>query len=76
MNDPLKDKIFEALVLGGTVGCWGTWSESYTGDGLSYGPDGGLQYWDDNSSPMHHIRPFESGTNIDAMMKYMNLHAH
>ena len=73
LNDPLKDCIFDSLIWGGTVGCWGTWSESYTGDGLSYGPEGGTQYWEKNESPIHNLRPFESGTNLDAIVKYLNI---
>lgn len=72
MNDPLKDRIFDALIFGGPVGCWGNWSESYTSDGLSYGPKGGQQYWDAHS-PVHNLRAFECGTNLEALIKYLNL---
>jgi len=73
LDDPLKDSIYDSLLFGGTVGCWGMWSESYTADGVSYGPSGGLQYWDTQSSPMHNMRPFESGTNLDAIINYLKL---
>jgi len=72
MNDPYKDYIFNSLILGGTVGCWGDWSESYTADGLSYGENGGQQYWDDHSK-VHNLRAFENGTNLDAILRYLNL---
>jgi hypothetical protein len=72
MNDHYKDYIFDSLIFGGTVGCWGDWSESYTADGLSYGENGGQQYWDDHSK-VHNLRAFENGTNLDAILRYLNL---
>jgi len=72
LNDPMKDRIFNSLIFGGTMGCWGNWSESYTGDGLSYGENGGQQYWDDHSK-VHNLRAFENGTNLDAVIRYLNL---
>jgi hypothetical protein len=72
LNDPMKDLIFDSMIFGGTMGCWGTWSESYTGDGLSYGASGGHQYWEDNST-VHNLRAFENGTNLDAILRYLKI---
>ena len=72
LNDPMKDRIFNTLIFGGTMSCWGDWAESYTGDGLSYGEFGGQQYWDDHSK-VHNLRAFENGTNLDAILRYLNL---
>lgn len=72
LNDPMKDKIFNSLIFGGTMSCWGDWAESYTGDGLSYGESGGQQYWDDHSK-VHNLRAFENGTNLDAILRYLEL---
>ena len=72
LNDPYKDYIFNSLLWGGTVGCWGNWGESYTGDGLSYGQNGGQQYWGGHSQ-VNNLRAFENGTNLDAILRYLNL---
>lgn len=67
INDPMKDKVYEVLIDGGTAGCWGTWSEAYHSDGLSYGP---VDTWDNR---IHNLRPFETGANIDAILRYWNI---
>lgn len=65
INDPMKDQIYDTLINSGITGCWGTWSEAYHGDGLSYS-----ETWDNR---IHNLRPFESGINIDAILKYWGL---
>jgi len=70
INDPEKDKIFDSLIHGGSVGCWGMWAEAYTGDGVFYGTNGGMKTWDNR---IHTMRPMESGINVDAILRYLNL---
>lgn len=64
LDDPARDQVYHTLVNGPTVGCWGLWSEAYYDDGTPYGYG---QTWDDRP---HSLRPFESGTNIEAIIKY------
>lgn len=67
LNDPLKDVVYDRLINGGTVGCWGMWGEAYFDDGMPYGFG---QTWDNRA---HNLRPFESGTNIEAIIKYWDV---
>jgi hypothetical protein len=65
-NDPAAGEVFEALTRGGTMGCWGTWSEAYSGDGMTHTlprePSGYL---------VANMRPFETGVNIAAIGKHL-----
>lgn len=63
IDDQMKDIIYESLINSGITGCWGTWSEAYHSSGINY--------WKGTTDDrMHNLRPFESGINIDAIMKY------
>jgi len=58
INDDLKIKVYDALVNGNSVQCWGAFNEAYDADGK---PNG------------NNLRSFETGVNIDAIAKYWNL---
>lgn len=58
INDDLKDKVYDALVNGNSVQCWGSFNESYDADG---------------KPNYNNLRTFETGVNIDAIAKYWNL---
>ena len=62
MDDPLRSRVYDGLVNSGIVGCWGTWSEAYHADGTNC--------TETADHRMHNLRPFESGINIDAIMRY------
>ena len=55
IDDPEKDAVYDALVNGPTVGCWGTYHEAYSGDG---------------APNANGLRTFETGVNLDAIGKY------
>ena len=59
VGDPQKAAVYEALVNGPTVGYWGTYNESYDGDGVPNANNG--------------LRSFETGVNISAIAKYWGL---
>jgi hypothetical protein len=79
MNDPMADEVYQALTCGGTMGCWGTWSEAYTGDGQTHtltddeqvevqggcADDCGAGY------RIANMRPFETGINLAAIRAYL-----
>jgi hypothetical protein len=58
VNDDLKNKVYDVLVNGNSVQCWGSYNEAYDADGK---PNG------------NNLRTFETGVNIDAITKYWNL---
>jgi len=64
LDDEMKHAAYDALMK--LAGCWGTWSESYHADGTPYFEE----TWDGRQ---HNMRPFESGVNIDAIMRYWNI---
>jgi len=66
IDDEMKHDVYDALINGGTIGCWGTWSESYHADCTPYHEE----TWDERQ---HNMRPFETGVNIDAVMRYWKL---
>jgi hypothetical protein len=58
VGDPKKDAVYDALVNGSTVGCWGTYHEAYLGDG---------------TPNANGLRTFETGVNLSAIGKYWNI---
>jgi hypothetical protein len=57
VGDQRKDAVYDALVNGPTVGCWGTYNEAY----------------DVHVTPNYNgLRSFETGVNISAIAKYWN----
>jgi hypothetical protein len=68
-EDPMAGEVYRALLEGGTMGCWGTWSEAYTAAGMSYMTSKeGFGYSTSN------MRPFETGINMAAILKYLKYH--
>jgi hypothetical protein len=59
VGDPEKAAVYDALVNGRTVGCWGSYNESYDGDGVPNANNG--------------LRSFETGVNIGALARYWGL---
>jgi hypothetical protein len=59
VGDSQKAAVYDALVNGPTAGCWGTYNESYDGDGVPNANNG--------------LRSFETGVNISAIAKYWGL---
>ena len=55
VNDREKKAVYKALVDGPTVGCWGTYNEAYTGDGVRN---------------HNGLRSFETGVDLSAIAKY------
>ena len=55
VGDPEKDAVYDALVNGPTVGCWGTYHEAYLADG---------------TPNANGLRSFETGVNLSAIGKY------
>ena len=58
VGDFQKTAVYDALVNGPTVGCWGTYNEAYDGHGVP------------NANG---LRSFETGVNISAIAKYWGL---
>jgi hypothetical protein len=58
IRDKQKEVVYEALVNGKSVQCWGTYNEAYDKDG---------------TPNEHNLRIFETGVNIDAIAKYWSL---
>jgi hypothetical protein len=58
IGDPKKDAVYDALVNGPTVGCWGTYHEAYLPDG---------------TPNANGLRTFETGVNLSAIGKYWNV---
>lgn len=58
INDKQKDLVYDALVNGKSVQCWGTYNEAYDKDG---------------TPNEHNLRIFETGVNIDAIGKYWSV---
>jgi hypothetical protein len=58
INDPRKDEVYNALVNGPTVDCWGSYNEAYSATGVRND---------------HDLRSLETGVNISALAKYWNL---
>jgi hypothetical protein len=54
-DDPEKNAVYDALVNGPTVRCWGTYNEAYDADG---------------SPNANSLRTFETGVNLSAIGKY------
>jgi hypothetical protein len=59
VGDSQRAAVYDALVNGPTAGCWGTYNESYDGDGVPNANNG--------------LRSFETGVNISAIAKYWGL---
>lgn len=57
-NHHKMHEVYNTLVYGGTVGCWGTWSEYYGPYGLGNGTN---------------MRVFESNINVEAILKYLKV---
>jgi hypothetical protein len=55
IDDPEKAAVYDALVNGPTVGCWGTYNEAYDAEGRPNAND---------------LRTFETGVNLSAIGKY------
>jgi len=58
IDDKQKNVVYDALVNGSSVQCWGSYNEAYDPDGK---PNG------------NNLRTFETGVNIDAIAKYWKL---
>ena len=58
MGDWHKDMVYEALVNGPTVDCWGSFNEAYDHEGNRNGND---------------LRSLETGVNVSALAKYWGL---
>ncbi|MGA3284113.1 MAG: hypothetical protein ABSD57_06615 [Verrucomicrobiota bacterium] len=58
VGDSRKVAVYDALVNGPTVGCWGTYNEAYDADA---------------SPNVNGLRSFETGVNISAIAKYWGL---
>lgn len=58
INDVQKKNVYDALVYGNSVQCWGSYNEAYDTDG---------------KPNTNNLRTFETGVNIDAIAKYWNL---
>jgi hypothetical protein len=54
-DDPERKAVYDALVNGPTVRCWGTYNEAYDADG---------------SPNANGLRTFETGVNLSAIAKY------
>jgi hypothetical protein len=57
-GDWRKNEVYNALVNGPTVGCWGAFSEAYDGEGHAND---------------HDLRSLETGVNVSALAKYWGL---
>jgi hypothetical protein len=57
-GDWRKDEVYNALVNGPTVDCWGSYNEAYDAQGR---PND------------HDLRSLETGVNVSALAKYWNL---
>lgn len=55
IDDPEKDAVYDALVGGPTVGCWGAYHEAYSAAG---------------APNRNGLRTFETGVNLSAIGKY------
>lgn len=64
-GDPMAESVFQALTCGGTMGCWGTWSEAYDDDGVPHTLSGG-----EEACRIANMRPFETGINLAAIRMY------
>jgi hypothetical protein len=58
VDDPETKAVYNALVDGPTVGCWGTYNEAYTGDGVRN---------------HNGLRSFETGVDLSAIAKYWGI---
>lgn len=58
VDDPEKKAVYDALVNGPTAGCWGTYNEAYTGDGVRN---------------KNGLRSFETGVDLAAIAKYWGI---
>jgi hypothetical protein len=65
-KDPMMEQVFDVLVNGKAIGCWGTWSEAYKADGETY-----MRQEEGGGYTTSSMRPFETGINIAAIFKYL-----
>jgi hypothetical protein len=68
-EDPMMEQVFDALMNGKSIGCWGTWSEAYKAEGETY-----MRQEKGSSYTTSNMRPFETGVNIAAIFKYLKYH--
>ncbi|HOV69735.1 MAG TPA: hypothetical protein PLZ84_05375 [Clostridia bacterium] len=61
---PEADDVYKSLVYGTSVSAFGMWCEAYYDDGTPY------QYPTTFDNRIHNFRCFESGTNLEAIIRY------